>query len=264
MSDLACHPSAVLSDGSFDVFVKHSAAADAERQFTIEQASLDFLSRRAGVHVPVPIAVVPVPDGTLFVAEALEPIARGPTEWREMGRTLARIHAVKGERFGFHTDTYFGPILQDNSPTDDWAAFYVEQRLRPSLRLAIDSGNIPATVAGQVESVINRFPDLVNEEATPALLHGDAQQNNFISTSEGAYVIDPAVYYGNREIDLALVDYFQPVPDELFKGYREVLPIPMGFAERRDLWRICGYLACVAVEGADYLDRLTGALQPCL
>ncbi len=65
--------------------------------------------------------------------------------------------------------------------------------------------------------------------------HGDAQQNNFISTDRGAVVIDPAVYYGNPEMDLAYVDYFQAVPDDVLDGYRDELPIDAGFRERRDL-----------------------------
>lgn len=262
VSDLACHPSAILSDGSFGVFVKYSAAPDAARQFEIEQSSLRFLSRKTGVLIPTPIGVVSVPDGTLFVLEALQPIERGPVEWRQIGRTLARIHRVQSDHCGFHMDTYFGPLLQDNTPTDDWTTFYAERRLRPRLRLAVDSGNVPSPVVAQVESLIGRLPELVGRETIPTLVHGDAQQNNFISTAEGAYVIDPAIYYGNREIDLAFIDYFQPVPEDVFDGYREALPIPPGFSERRDLWRISGYLAAVAVEGAAHLDRLTNALQP--
>jgi fructosamine-3-kinase len=262
VSDLACHPCALLSDSSVEVFVKYSAAPDAERQFEIEQASLRFLSRNAGVLVPTPVGTVPVPGGTLFVMEALQPVARGHGQWRQIGRTLARIHRVTSGNHGFHVDTYFGPLLQDNTPTDDWSLFYAERRLRPRLRLAVDSGNVPFSVVAQVESVIDRLPDLIGTETTPTLLHGDAQQNNFISTAEGACVIDPAIYYGNREVDLAFVDYFQPVPEDVFDGYREELPIPDGFSERRDLWRISGYLACVAVEGPTYLDMLTDALQP--
>ncbi len=261
VSDLACHPCAILSDGSFGVFVKYSTAPDAQRQFGIEQASLHFLSRNAGVLVPTPIGVVPVPDGTLFVMEALQSIERGPGQWRQIGRTLARIHRVTSGYCGFHMDTYFGPVLQDNTPMDDWASFYAERRLLPHLRLAVNSGNIPSRVVNQVESVVERLPELVGRETTPTLVHGDAQQNNFISTAEGAYVIDPAIYYGDREIDLAFVDYFQPVPEDIFDGYREEMSIPPGFFERRDLWRISGYLVCVAVEGAAYLDRLTDALQ---
>ena len=95
----------------------------------------------------------------------------------------------------------------------------------------------------------------------PTLLHGDAQQNNFVSTEVGAVVIDPAVYYGNPEMDLAFVDYFQPVPDDVFDGDQDERPIDPGFLARRDLWRVWGYLAAVTVEGPVHLDKLTGALR---
>lgn len=103
--------------------------------------------------------------------------------------------------------------------------------------------------------------NLTIPEFKPCLLHGDASQNNFITTAKGVMVIDPAVYYGNPEIDLAYIDYFQQVPGDVFIGYQEVLNIDPGFAERRDAWRISGYLAAIEVEGMVHLHRLTGALQ---
>jgi fructosamine-3-kinase len=105
----------------------------------------------------------------------------------------------------------------------------------------------------KIEKLIMGLPDLHLPEVQPSLLHGDAQQNNFISTEQGAMVIDPAVYYGNLEMDLAYMDYFQPVPGDVFDGYREIMPIDPGFEERRDLWRLPGYLAVLTVEGSRFL-----------
>jgi fructosamine-3-kinase len=157
-------------------------------------------------------------------------------------------------------DTYFGPLEQDNTPADDWPTFYAERRLRPRLKQAVDSGHLPPALTAQVETVIKRLPELAGPEITPALLHGDAQQNNFVSTREGAYVIDPAVHYGHPELDLATVDYFEPVPGDVFAAYREAIGIDPGFAERRSLWRISGYLACVADAGGEYVDMLAEAV----
>jgi len=261
MSDYACHPCAILSDDSFSVFAKYSTAPDAARQFEIEQAGLEYLAEKAGVLIPMPVAVVPLDEGMLFILEGLQAIERGPEQWRQIGRTLARIHKVKSDSFGFRSDNFFGPLPQDNSTLPDWPAFFAERRLQPLLRLAVDSGNLPPSMALQVETMIERLPDLCGPQVTPTLLHGDAQQNNFISTARGTYVIDPAIYYGHPELDLAFVDYFQPVPRDLFDGYREELPIDPGFDERRGLWRLPGYLAAVAVEGQGYLGMLLAALQ---
>ena len=88
-----------------------------------------------------------------------------------------------------------------------------------------------------------------------ALLHGDAQQHNFVSTDAGAVVIDVAPYFGHPELDLALVDYFDPVPDDVFDAYRDIAPIDPGFAQRRELWRLFGYLAVVTVDGHTSFGR---------
>jgi protein-ribulosamine 3-kinase len=261
LSDFACHPCAILSDGSYAVFAKFSDASNGSEQFEIELAGLRRLRERADVLTPTPIGIVPAAGGSILVLERVRAVERDARHWWQIGQTLARIHQVKGERFGLDTQGYFGPIPQDNTPLNDWATFYAERRLWPGLRLAIESGHLPSALARQVETLIARLPALAGPDVVPTLLHGDAQQNNFISSALGAVVIDPAVYYGNPEMDLAAVDYFQPVPDDVFAGYRDVLPIDPGFGERRDLWRVWGYLAAVAVEGSSYLDQLAAAVQ---
>jgi len=261
MTEFACHPCAILSDGDYAVFAKFSEATNGLEQFEIELARLRLLSERAGVLTPTPIGAIPVTGGSILVVEAVEAVERTPRHWRQIGQTLARIHQIEGERFGLDTHGYFGPLCQDNTPASDWPTFYVERRLEPGLRLAIDSGNMPAVLIRQVEKLIARLPELCGPEVAPTLLHGDAQQNNFISTAMGAVVIDPAVYYGNPEVDLAFIDYFQAAPDDVFDGYRDELPIDPGFRERRDLWRVWGYLAAVTVEGVGHLGKLSEAVQ---
>jgi protein-ribulosamine 3-kinase len=261
MNDFASHTSAILSDGKRSVFVKLSEAAHGLHQFEVELAGLELLSERAGVLTPSPIGIVTVPGGVIMVLEAADTVERRGEHWREIGRTLARIHQVRGEHCGLERQGYFGPLYQDNRPTQDWLTFYIERRLWPRLMGAIDSGNLPTEMIRQVEKLIHHLADLDIPDCEPRLLHGDAQQNNFISTPMGAMVIDPAVHFGNPEMDLAYVDYFQPVPEEIFLGYQELMPIDPGFSERRDLWRIAAYLAAVMVEGAVHLQRLADALQ---
>jgi protein-ribulosamine 3-kinase len=261
MTEFACHPSAVLSDGFYSVFAKFSEAANGFEQFEIELAGLQLLSERSGVLTPTALGIVPVTDGSMLILEAVQAVDRTPWHWRKIGQTLARIHRIKGDRFGLETQGYFGPLYQDNTPMSDWPTFYAERRLYAGLNMAIDSGNLPSAVIRQVEKLIIRIPELCGPEIVPSLLHGDAQQNNFISTEMGAVVIDPAVYYGNPEMDLAYIDYFQTVPDDVFDGYQDELPIDPGFWERRDLWRVWGYLAAVTVEGSGYIGKLTEAVQ---
>ena len=259
--DFASHHCAILSDGLYAVFVKLSHAANGLDQFEVELAGLRLLSELAGVLIPSPIGNISIEGGVIMVLEAAQVVDRTPRHWRQIGQTLARIHRSKGDRCGFEKQGYFGPLYQDNRPMPDWLSFYTERRLWPRFMGAIDSGNLPTAAIRQGEKLIAHLPNLDIPEVVPTLLHGDAQQNNFISTEMGAMVIDPAVYYGNPEIDIAYIDYFEPVPEDVFAGYREEMPIDPGFGERRELWRVSAYLAAVEVEGAGYLSKLTRAVQ---
>jgi protein-ribulosamine 3-kinase len=263
MAELACHPAAILSDGSYSVFAKYSEAANGLEQFEIELAGLRLLSECSGVLTPTPIGILSLRGGgSILVLETVQAVDRSPRHWRQIGQALARIHQNKWDRFGLETNGFIGPLPLDNTPTSDLGTFYTERRLWPGLRLAIDSGNMPPNVIRQVEKLIARFPRLCGPEPVPTLLHGDAQQNNFISTEMGAVVIDPAVCYGNPEMDLAFIGiWFQAVPEDVFDGYQEEQPIDPGFRERIDLWRVWGYLGGVTVEGPRHLGKLMEAVQ---
>jgi protein-ribulosamine 3-kinase len=260
MNDFSSHQSAILSNGTFSVFAKLSEAANGLEQFEVEMNGLQLLSNLFGALIPKLIGIVPAENGNILLLESVHAIDRTPKEWRDIGRMLARIHQIKETQYGLDANGYFGPLYQDNRPMSDWPTFFAERRLWPRLMGAINAGRMTTSAIRDIEKLISRLPNLCGPETTPTLLHGDAQQNNFISTEAGAVVIDPAVYYGNPEMDIAYVDYFEPVPDDVFIGYQEILPIDPGFDERRDLWRIYGYLAIVEVEGESYLDKLMNAM----
>ncbi len=261
MDEFASHPAAVLSDGDYAVFAKLSEARHGLDQFRVELDGLRLLADLSGVLTPSAIGIVEVEGGVILVMEAAQTVARTPHHWQDIGRTLACIHHVRGDTCGLEKQGYFGPLYQDNRPVNDWLTFFIERRLWPRFIGAIDSGNLPAKTIRQIERLITRLPRLSIPEGPITLLHGDAQQNNFISTEKGTIVIDPAVYYGNPEMDLAAIDYFQPVPEDMLKGYQELMPIDPGFGDRRDLWRIPGYLAAVEVEGDSYLPKLSEAIR---
>jgi len=263
LGDLAAHPCGIFRGHLFPVFAKLSTATDAAAQFTAELAGLRLLHDLSGAQVPVPVADRPIavpPGAHLLLFEALperRPGARTPEDWRSIGRALATLHAVSGPAFGRETNGYFGPLPQDNAPVhpNSWATFYAERRLLPHLRLATDSGHLPATLADRVTQLIGRLPALAGPEPRPALLHGDAQQHNFVSTPAGAVLVDAAPYFGHPELDLALLGYFDPVPRHVFDGYTELRPIDGGFPERRELWRLFAYLAVLSAAGGTSLGR---------
>jgi protein-ribulosamine 3-kinase len=290
LSDRAAHPCGVLHGVPFSVFAKLTSAADGQRQFTAELAGLRLITELSSVPTPIQVATglidisasdpsvgeISTGDTTwLLLFEALpeRTTDRSPDDFRAIGRTLATMHEVHQDQFGLaEFDGYFGPLAQDNRPVpaNAWADFYSERRVRPLLKIAVDSGNLSAELTLGVERVIDRLPDLHDPRARPSLLHGDAQQNNFLCTPDhtpgGAVVIDACPYFGHPEVDLALVDLFDPVPAEVFSGYREIRPIEPGFAGRRELWRIFAYLAVIGGDvqnpfGRQHLRWLADAVD---
>jgi fructosamine-3-kinase len=260
MNEFSSHPSAILSNGSYSIFAKLNTAANGQDQFETELAGLRLLSELSGALIPTPLGNFPVDGNAVMILEGVQAIERTPEQWRQIGQTLARIHQNKGKQFGLDIHNYFGPFYQDNRPLPDWPMFYAERRLWPRFMGAINAGHLPTDVIRLVEKLIRRIPELCDSATVPTLLHGDAQQHNFISTAEGAVVIDPAVYYGHPEMDLAYVDYFHPVPDDLFFGYQEILPIDPEFRKRRELWCIYGYLAVLEAGDTSHLPKLINAV----
>jgi protein-ribulosamine 3-kinase len=260
-TDEASHPAAILADERFAVFVKMGEGDLAVDQLTQEAAGLRLLTARSGVLTPTVVEVVPVVRGALLILEAVQVIDREPIHWRQMGQALAQIHSVKGDCFGLETHCYWGSFYQENRPLADWPEFFWTRRIEPWLRAAVDSGKLPSEFVPQVEKVGNILSELCGPAVQPALLHGDAHQNNFLSTAQGPVLIDPAVYYGHPEMDLAYVDFFAPVPADLLEGYQELASIDPGFGERRDLWLLHAWLAMVAVDGPQHLERLRNALR---
>jgi fructosamine-3-kinase len=278
LNDRASHPCGIFDGQPFSVFAKLSCAPEAREQFTAELAGLRLLREAAQVTTPVPVGMgmagvtVAAGECMLLLTEALPerpPADRRAADWESIGRVLAALHRVRAGRFGLPGQAgFFGPLRQDNTPVRSgrWADFYAERRLVPHLRLAVDSGSLPPELAAGLQRVTRRLPELCGPEPVPSLLHGDAQQHNFISTPAGAAVIDAAPYYGHPELDLALLDYFHPVPAAVLDAYREHARLDPGFAGRRELWRLAAYLAVIASYGSrpwgrTFLERLARAVR---
>ena len=275
----ASHPCGIFAGTPFSVFAKLDGSAEGAQQVAAELAGFSLIRARTEVATPVPVAsgIVGTSLGTLLLSEALVECgaasgqaadSRTPRNYAAIGRALAGLHQARGEAFGLaEFDGFFGPFRQDNRPVGSgrWADFYAERRVLPMLRFAVDSGHLPVELARAVEGMAARLPSLCGPDPVPALLHGDSQQNNFVSGPGGAAVIDVAPYFGHPEVDLAFVDVFSPVAPELFGAYAQFGQVDPGFADRRELWRLPGYLGVIAVDGgADFgrafLSRLAAAV----
>ena len=269
LNSRSSHPAGVFVGSPFSVFAKLGVVS----QVSAELRGLALLSSLSSVAAPAPVGpgLVPLEEGALLLLESVPEVpapARTARHWRSIGTALAALHDVVDITFGLEAfDNFFGPLPQSNTPVSSgsWSDFYTTRRLLPNLHLAVTSGHLPTSLADGVLRVADRLPQLCGPEPQPSLLHGDAQQNNFVTTPTEAVVIDPAPYFGHPEIDLALLDYFAPVPDSVFDAYRDHRPIAKDFSDRRELWRLHAYLAVVAVDGTSsfgrpFLDRIATAV----
>jgi len=260
LSERSSHPAFVLrGDDSHAVFAKLTASG-ATSQVATELAGLQLIAN-AGVPTPAPIGSgqVDLPEGSaMLLLQALdERTDRSTTDWQAIGRALATLHNVEGKSYGAAADGYFGSLRLDNAAVDSntWAEFYGLRRIAPYLRTARDAGSVDAITTARVETLLQRLPDLVGPDPGPHLLHGDAQHHNFVSTDAGAFMIDVSPYFGHPELDLALLDYFAPVPPETWRAYQEIRPIDNGFEQRRELWRVFAYLSILTVDTVTQLGR---------
>lgn len=259
-AERAAHPAAVLSDGEFEVFAKLGRSSNAPEQFRCETVGLSTMSELAGVLTPTVVDCLGIPHGAILVLKSVEMVEPTKAAWEEAGRSLARLHSAKGPRFGFDEDSYWGDFRQNNRPLDSWNTFFWERWIEPRISHGLEEGYMPVALAREVERLVGRLDSICGPRVDPSLVHGDAHQNNILNTPEGPVFVDPNVHFGHPELDLAFVDYFQPVPEALFSAYAEMSPIAEDFSDRREVWRMPFYLAMVEGHEGNPQEQIRAVL----
>jgi fructosamine-3-kinase len=244
--------------GGASLFVKHHAQAPAG-MFEAESRGLEWLRSAAALRVPRVLGTSS--DPPLIVLEWIEG-APGPAYDDLLGHSLAALHAAGAPRFGADADNFIATLPQPNAPTDAWHRFYGERRLAPLTAALRDGGRLGAAHAGRLDRLVGRLEDLCGPEERPARLHGDLWAGNALADENGSPVlVDPAVYGGHREVDLAMMRLFGGFGARVFAAYQEVTPLSAGHADRVALYQVWPLLVHVALFGAAYAERLHAAVR---
>jgi fructosamine-3-kinase len=247
---------AQLADGRA-VFVK-TRAEHVPGMYAREAEGLSWLDEASALRLPKVLAV----DERWL---ALEWIASGPRSAQydqALGRGLGRLHAFGARRFGLTQDNLIASLHQDNRACDDWSEFYGQRRLLPLAAEARKRGALQAALEARIAKLCTRLPSLCGERETPARLHGDLWSGNVMVDERGDPVlVDPAVYAGDREIDLAMLQLFGAPSARFFAAYDEVYPRKAGADERVALYQLYPLLVHVCLFGASYVKMLTQALS---
>jgi fructosamine-3-kinase len=250
-----------LADGR-QVFVKSNRRAD-PRMFPAEARGLAWLAEAGALRVPQVIAVSGEGEGTAFlVLEHIEPGRRAGGYEVALGHGLAALHRSGAPGFGLDHDNFLATLEQDNSPAESWAAFYIHRRLEPQVRLAIDGGAAPASWHRAFERLYARMDEIAGPPEPAARLHGDLWSGNLHADELGRPVlIDPAVYGGHREIDLAMLELFGSPGPRFAAAYDERYPRAGGHQDRVALYQLYPLLAHVNLFGGSYVGSVDAALR---
>jgi fructosamine-3-kinase len=181
---------------------------------------------------------------------------------RHAGALIAKLHATRRERFGYARDTLIGPLRQPNPPSPRWVPFFRDHRLLFMANAAYREGRLPLKLLARIERLAERLDELLIEPAFPSLLHGDLWTGNVLTRSgRVAGFVDPAIYCGSPEIELAFGTLFGTFGEAFLEAYASAMPLEAGFRELRlGLYNLYPRLVHVRLFGSSYLAGIDALL----
>lgn len=229
--------------------------------FAAEAKGLALLTQTHTVKVPVIVLQGDAANESFLLLEWVDAKRGSVQATQALGAQLAQMHRNTAAEFGLDHDNYIGSLPQSNRKHNKWSDFFIQERLQPMVSLAADKRLLEYADAGNFEKLYAKLPELFDEEA-PALLHGDLWSGNYLTTpANEPYLIDPAVYYGHREVDIAMTTLFGGFSNEFYMSYDEAFPLAKGWQQRTDLWNLYPLLVHLNLFGAGYLGQVRDALK---
>jgi protein-ribulosamine 3-kinase len=245
--------------GSF--FVKWNDDKKFPGMFEAEGKGLQLLYRQNAMRIPKVIGHGKNDGHQFLLLEFIEQKSRSKNFWEQLGQRLASLHQCSSDLFGLDHSNYIGSLRQYNHTNSNWINFFIEQRLEVQVNLAINNGAAPASWAKKFETLYVRLPSLIASEK-PSLIHGDLWSGNLITDDKGEpCLIDPAIYFGNREADLAMTRLFGGFSGEFYSAYEEAFPLPPGAERRVDLYNLYPLLVHVNLFGGSYVHSVENILR---
>lgn len=243
------------------VFVKMNGAEWADDMFTKEVFGLNSLRDHGSLTTPEVLGKTQVGQESYLFLEYFEPMSKSSSYWQDLGVGLAALHKTTAEKFGLDYDNYIGSLHQSNKSTSLWLDFFINSRLSPMVKLATDNGLLSMNEAQQFDQLFDTMHDLIPIES-PALVHGDLWSGNIHQDGAGAPVLlDPAIYFGHREMDLSFTLLFGGFDEVFYQSYHDAYPLTPGFRLRQRLHNLYPLLVHLNLFGRTYWPRIRETLN---
>jgi len=246
----------ILTSDNRSFFLKKNFSTP-DDMFFKEANGLRELRKANAIRVPEVILV----DKNFILLEQINSGRKSKTFDEDFGRAFAKLHQFTAKHFGFYEDNYIGSTPQKNIPSDEeknnWIKFYFNKRILFQYKLLESKGYADSSLKKRVASLENKIEEILSgSQNVPSLLHGDLWSGNYMVDKYGnACLIDPAVYYGNREADLAMTKLFGGFNSAFYKSYNEAFPLPDGYEYRENVYKLYHIMNHLNLFGGGYYHQ---------
>ena len=244
-----------LSTDQGDLFLKTNFEKRSDI-FEKEALALQFLKANTSLYIPSVSGFGKKGELNFLLTEWIPNGRKNMDFWENLGQGLAQLHMVSSKNFGLDHDNYIAVLPQINSPKATWAEFFISNRLEPMLGKAFYDGLIDKSFLDKFRDIYDKLPSVFPNEI-PALLHGDLWSGNVMETALGEpALIDPAIYFGHREVDLAFSKLFGGFDMRFYDAYEDVFPLEPEFEERVKIYNLYPLLVHLNLFGKSYLPPI--------
>ena len=251
----------VKVDDHVKFFLKINSATKYPRLFQKEKNGIEFLRRQGIIQVPRVIICDEIDDHQVLLLEWIEGGIRSEKFWKTFGEQLAALHHVTNSHFGFEEDNYTGALPQINREETNWVDFFIHCRLQPQINLAKQKHLLQAKHLDAFEILHQHLPMIFDNES-PSLLHGDLWNGNYMCNEDSKPVlIDPAIYFGHRSIDLGMTTLFGGFDKVFYESYNYHFPFPKNYREQWEVCNLYPLLIHLNLFGAGYLSQMESILK---
>lgn len=250
-----------LQTGDKKYFIKINSKTQFPGMFEDEAEGLKLIAKTETIAVSKVLLIGSVGNDSFLLMEWINASRPSPRSSEILGRQLAQMHRHSSDFFGLDGDNYMGSLRQSNQKHNTWSGFFINERLLPMVKMAVEKGLLSTKDVADFEILYKNLPGLFTEEK-PSLIHGDLWGGNYLISDAGIpYLIDPAVSYGNREFDIAMTTLFGGFDAAFYSAYQDEFPLNKNWEHRIDLWNLYPLLVHLNLFGLGYLGQVRDCLR---